>query len=37
MVNGLGVLGGGGGAIEDEAVMLGQPMSVLIPRFSVSS
>src|SRR4030095_12657132 len=30
MVNGLGVLGGGAGAIEAEAAMLGQPVSMLI-------
>jgi aconitate hydratase len=32
MVNGLGVLGWGVGGIEAEAVMLGQPMSMLIPQ-----
>ena len=32
MVNGLGVLGWGVGGIEAEAVMLGQPLSMLIPR-----
>jgi aconitate hydratase len=32
MVNGLGVLGWGVGGIEAEAVMLGLPMSMLIPR-----
>ncbi|MHB1571758.1 MAG: aconitate hydratase AcnA, partial [Solirubrobacteraceae bacterium] len=32
MINGLGVLGGGVGGIEAEAAMLGQPMSMLIPR-----
>ena len=32
MVNGLGVLGWGGGGIEAEAAMLGQPVSMLIPR-----
>src|SRR6476619_7328616 len=32
MVNGLGVLGGGVGGIEAEAAMLGQPVSMLIPR-----
>jgi aconitate hydratase len=32
MVNGLGVLGWGVGGIEAEAGMLGQPMSMLIPR-----
>src|SRR6202050_5624662 len=32
MVNGLGVLGWGVGGIEAEAAMLGQPMSMLIPR-----
>ncbi|MEO6858928.1 MAG: aconitate hydratase [Solirubrobacteraceae bacterium] len=32
MINGLGVLGWGVGGIEAEAVMLGQPMSMLIPR-----
>jgi aconitate hydratase len=31
MVNGLGVVGGGGGGIEAEAAMLGQPISMLIP------
>jgi aconitate hydratase len=31
MVNGLGVFGWGVGGIEAEAVMLGQPMSMLIP------
>ncbi|MGL5784864.1 MAG: aconitate hydratase AcnA [Alphaproteobacteria bacterium] len=31
MVNGLGVLGWGVGGIEAEAVMLGQPLSLLIP------
>ncbi|MCZ6885740.1 MAG: aconitate hydratase AcnA, partial [Alphaproteobacteria bacterium] len=31
MVNGLGVLGWGVGGIEAEAVMLGQPMSMLVP------
>ncbi|MFN0057963.1 MAG: aconitate hydratase AcnA [Planctomycetota bacterium] len=31
MINGLGVLGWGVGGIEAEAVMLGQPMSLLIP------
>ena len=31
MVNGLGVLGWGIGGIEAEAVMLGQPMSILLP------
>ncbi|MCH9816068.1 MAG: aconitate hydratase AcnA [Actinomycetia bacterium] len=32
MVNGLGVLGWGVGGIEAEAAMLGQPISMLIPR-----
>ncbi|MBA3410332.1 MAG: aconitate hydratase, partial [Geodermatophilaceae bacterium] len=32
MVNGLGVLGWGVGGIEAEAAMLGQPISLLIPR-----
>jgi aconitate hydratase len=32
MVNGLGVLGWGVGGIEAEAVMLGQPMSMLVPQ-----
>ena len=32
MVNGLGVLGWGVGGIEAEAAMLGQPMSMLIPK-----
>src|SRR5262249_28167844 len=31
MVNGLGVLGWGGGGIGAEAAMLGQPVSMLIP------
>ena len=31
MVNGLGVLGWGGGGIEAEAAMLGQPIAMLIP------
>jgi aconitate hydratase len=37
MVNGLGVLGWGVGGIEAEAAMLGQPVSMLIPRSSASS
>src|ERR1051325_5806156 len=32
MVNGIGVLGWGVGGIEAEAAMLGQPVSMLIPR-----
>jgi aconitate hydratase len=32
MVNGLGVLGWGVGGIEAEAAMLGQPISLLVPR-----
>jgi aconitate hydratase len=32
MINGLGVLGWGVGGIEAEAAMLGQPLSMLIPR-----
>jgi aconitate hydratase len=32
MVNGLGVLGWGCGGIEAEAVMLGQPVSMLVPQ-----
>src|SRR6202049_3127686 len=32
MVNGLGVLGWGGGGIEAEAAMLGQPVTMLIPQ-----
>ncbi len=32
MVNGLGVLGWGVGGIEAEAAMMGQPVSMLIPR-----
>ena len=32
MVNGLGVLGWGAGGIEAEAAMLGQPVSMLIPK-----
>src|SRR6201989_398684 len=35
MVNGLGVLGWGVGGIEAEAAMLGQPVSMLIPRVVV--
>jgi aconitate hydratase len=31
MINGLGVLGWGVGGIEAEAVMLGQPMDMLLP------
>ena len=31
MINGLGVLGWGVGGIEAEAVMLGQPVAMLIP------
>ena len=31
MINGIGVLGWGGGGIEAEAAMLGQPVSMLIP------
>ena len=37
MVNGLGVLGWGAGGIEAEAAMLGQPLSMLVPRSSGSS
>src|ERR1700678_4229378 len=32
MINGLGVLGWGGGGIEAEAAMLGQPVTMLIPQ-----
>src|SRR6185295_7422275 len=32
MINGLGVLGWGAGGIEAEAAMLGQPVSMLIPK-----
>src|SRR3989441_11151654 len=32
MINGLGVLGWGGGGIEAEAAMLGQPVSMLLPQ-----
>src|ERR1700712_528934 len=32
MVNGLGVLGWGGGGIEAEAALLGQPVAMLIPQ-----
>src|SRR5215213_2520959 len=32
MINGLGVLGWGVGGIEAEAVMLGQPISMLLPQ-----
>ena len=35
MVNGLGVFGWGVGGIEAEAVMLGQPMAMLIPEVLV--
>jgi aconitate hydratase len=31
MINGLGVLGWGVGGIEAEAVMLGQPISMVLP------
>ena len=31
MINGLGVVGWGVGGIEAEAVMLGQPMDMLLP------
>jgi aconitase A len=31
MINGLGVLGWGVGGIEAEAVMLGEPMDMLLP------
>ena len=37
MVNGLGVLGWGVGGIEAEAAMLGEPVTMLIPRWSASS
>jgi len=37
MVNSLGVFGWGVGGIEAEAAMLGQPLSMLIPRSSASS
>jgi len=33
MVNGLGVLGWGVGGIEAEAAMLGQPLTMLLPRW----
>jgi aconitate hydratase len=36
MVNGLAVLGWGVGGIEAEAAMLGQPISMLIPKWSAS-
>jgi aconitate hydratase len=32
MINGLGVLGWGAGGIEAEAAMLGQPLSMLVPK-----
>jgi aconitase A len=32
MINGLGVLGWGVGGIEAEAVMLGQPISMVLPK-----
>ena len=35
MVNGLGVLGWGVGGIEAEAALLGQPVSMLIPRVEI--
>jgi aconitate hydratase len=37
MVNGLGVVGWGVGGIEAEAALLGQPLSMLIPRWSASA
>ncbi len=37
MINGLGVVGWGVGGIEAEAAMLGQPLSMLIPRWWASS
>ena len=37
MVNGLGVLGWGVGGIEAEAAMLGQAISMLVPRSSGSA
>ena len=37
MVNGLGVVGWGVGGIEAEAAMLGQPISMLIPRGASAS
>lgn len=32
MINGLGVVGWGVGGIEAEAVMLGQPISMVLPK-----
>ncbi len=32
MINGLGVLGWGVGGVEAEAVMLGQPISMVLPK-----
>jgi aconitate hydratase len=32
MINGLGVMGWGVGGIEAEAVMLGQPISMTLPK-----
>jgi hypothetical protein len=37
MINGLGVMGWGVGGIEAEAVMLGQPISMTLPKVSVES
>ena len=37
MINGLGVLGWGVGGIEAEAVMLGQPISMVLPKVNVFS
>jgi len=37
MVNGLGVLGWGVGGIEAEAALLGQPVSMLIPRVAIQT
>ena len=34
MINGIGVLGWGVGGIEAEAALLGQPLYMLIPRWS---
>ena len=35
MINGLGVVGWGVGGIEAEAVMLGQPISMVLPQVDI--
>ena len=37
MINGLGVVGWGVGGIEAEAVMLGQPISMTLPKVPVTT